>query len=168
MNPPRPLDEAIADPRAWLLAPGVDFLNHGSFGARLQAVVEAQRGYQDRFESRPVEFLDREAPGLLRDARRRIGGFLGIDEADFGFTSNATDSVTAVVRSIELAPGDEILTTDHVYNGVRQTIRHVAGRFGLNDTVYLANPGLRASSDVFAGNAQLDLGLAGGVTTVSR
>ncbi|MEM9379466.1 MAG: amidohydrolase family protein [Planctomycetota bacterium] len=43
---------------------------------------------------------------------------------------------------------------------------HVAGAFGLNDTVFLTNPGLRASSDVIAGNATLRRGLAAGVTTV--
>ncbi len=43
---------------------------------------------------------------------------------------------------------------------------HIAGRFGLNDMVYLANPGIRASADVFAGNSQLDKALGGGVTTV--
>lgn len=36
----------------------------------------------------------------------------------------------------------------------------------LNDTVYLANPGMRASAAVKPGNRQLKLALAGGVTTV--
>ncbi len=43
---------------------------------------------------------------------------------------------------------------------------HVAGRFGLNDMVYLANPGLRASSDVVPDNPLLRVGAAAGVTTV--
>lgn len=43
---------------------------------------------------------------------------------------------------------------------------HVAGRFGLNDMVYLANPGLRASSDVVPDNPLLRQGVAAGVTTV--
>jgi imidazolonepropionase-like amidohydrolase len=43
---------------------------------------------------------------------------------------------------------------------------HVAGQFGLNDMVYLANPGLRASADVTPGNPLLRVGLAAGVTSV--
>ncbi|MFT7679802.1 MAG: imidazolonepropionase-like amidohydrolase [Planctomycetota bacterium] len=43
---------------------------------------------------------------------------------------------------------------------------HVAGKFGLNDMVYLANPGLRASADVVPETALLIKGAAAGVTTV--
>ena len=50
--------------------------------------------------------------------------------------------------------------------GIVELHCHIAGAMGLNDTVYLTNPGLRASSDVIAGNATLRRGLASGVTTV--
>ncbi len=56
---------------------------------------------------------------------------------------------------------------DHwVMPGLVEMHNHVAGRFGLNDMVYLANPGLRASADVEPGNAMTKMGLAGGVTSV--
>jgi isopenicillin-N epimerase len=38
--------------------------------------------------------------------------------------------VNAVLRSLTLRPGDELLTTTHVYNAVRQAMRYVAGRTG--------------------------------------
>ena len=50
--------------------------------------------------------------------------------------------------------------------GLVEMHNHVAGRFGLNDMVYLANPGLRASADVEPGNHLTRMGLAGGVTSV--
>ncbi|MFT5197799.1 MAG: hypothetical protein ACI87O_000441, partial [Planctomycetota bacterium] len=50
--------------------------------------------------------------------------------------------------------------------GLVEMHNHVAGRFGLNDMVYLANPGLRASADVEPGNQMTKMGLAGGVTSV--
>lgn len=43
---------------------------------------------------------------------------------------------------------------------------HVGGTFDINDTVYLANPGMRAKTAVIPANQMLDLGLAGGVTSV--
>jgi len=54
---------------------------------------------------------------------------------------------------------------DWVMPGLVELHCHVAGAFGLNDTVYLTNPGVRASSDVIAGNPLLRVGLAAGVTT---
>jgi imidazolonepropionase-like amidohydrolase len=43
---------------------------------------------------------------------------------------------------------------------------HIAGTFDINDTVYLTNPGCRASVAVRPGNSRLKMGLAGGVTTI--
>ncbi len=130
MNAPLPLATAIASPTEWLLDEKTRFLNHGSFGARLRRVALAQRAYQDRFEAQPLAFLDREGPALLRAARLKLGSFLGMNQADFGFTSNATDSVATVLRSLRFEPGDEVLTTDHVYNGVRQAVRHILAGSG--------------------------------------
>lgn len=43
---------------------------------------------------------------------------------------------------------------------------HVGGTFDINDTVFLANPGMRAKTAVIPGNPSLEFGLAAGVTTV--
>lgn len=126
-TPPRALNP---DNTGWMLDPSVDFLNHGSFGARLWKVREAQRAHVERFEAQPIASLGRRGAEQQTEARRVLGAFLGMAPDDFGFTSNATDAVTAVLRSLAFAPGDEVLTTNHVYNGVRQTTRHVLSRSG--------------------------------------
>jgi isopenicillin-N epimerase len=130
MDAPSPLATPIASRDEWLLDPEIAFLNHGSFGARLRRVVGAQRSYQDRFEAQPLGFLDREGPALLRTARDRIGRFLGAGPDDLGFCSNATEAVSTVLRSLQFEPGDEVMTTDHVYNGVRQAVRHILADSG--------------------------------------
>lgn len=58
------------------------------------------------------------------------------------------------------------LGEDWLMPGIVELHCHIAGAFGLNDTVYLTNPGLRASSDVIPGNETLRRGMAAGVTTV--
>src|SRR5256885_8177677 len=49
---------------------------------------------------------------------------------DFGLVTNATEGVNAVLRSLDFRPGEELLTTTHVYNAVRQAMKYVAGRSG--------------------------------------
>lgn len=78
--------------------------------------------------------------------------------------------IEAVGKQGELIPPTSYTQLDTGDNwlmpGLVEMHCHVAGKFGLNDMVYLANPGLRASSDVVAGNSMLDMGVGGGVTTV--
>jgi isopenicillin-N epimerase len=119
------------DPRShWGLDPGTVFLNHGSFGATPLAVLEAQAACRRRLEANPVAFLDRGLEAEQTRAKAAVGRFLGARPEDFGFVTNATAGINAVLRSLPFAPGDELLTTDHVYGAVRRTLEFVAGRTG--------------------------------------
>lgn len=143
-SPPSPLRPSLRG--EWLLDDGITFLNHGSFGAVPRRVLEVQADWRRRIEAEPVELLARQGPELLGVAKRAVGGWLGMREEDFGFVTNATEGVNAVLRSLDLQPGDELLTTTHVYNAVRQTMRYVAQRTGaawreVDVPVPVASPG---------------------------
>lgn len=114
----------------WTLDPGVVFLNHGSFGACPRAVLEAQGEWRARMERQPVQFLWRDLPDLIDAARNELADFLKSDPADLVFVANATAGVNAVVRSLHLSPGDELLTTDHDYNACRNVLAEAASRAG--------------------------------------
>ncbi len=128
IKPPGPLEDVSL--ASWRLDPEVTFLNHGSFGARPQEVLAAQTRWRETMESRPVEFFDRRRAELVAAAKAVVGRFLGMASADFGFITNATGGVNAVLRSRTFRPGEEIVSTTHVYNAVRQTMRYVAERTG--------------------------------------
>jgi isopenicillin-N epimerase len=112
----------------WSLDPAVTFLNHGSFGACPTEVLEAQHHLRARLERQPVRFFVRDLEGLLDAARGALAAFVGADAADLAFVPNATTGVNAVVRSLDFAPHDELLTTSHAYNACRNTLAHVASR----------------------------------------
>lgn len=116
--------------RRFLLESGIAFLNHGSFGATPRRVLAAAERWRRRMEANPDRFLREVLPGALRDAAARLSGFLKVGEKDLVFVENATAGVNAVLRSLQLRPGDEILATTHGYNAVRQAIRYVCSRTG--------------------------------------
>lgn len=128
LQPPAPIRPDLKS--EWMLDPSVAFLNHGSFGAMPKCVFVEQTRWRMRVEAEPIELLARRGSSLLEASRWSIGQWLGMDGADFGFVTNATEGINAVLRSMDLRPGDELLTTTHVYNAVRQAMKYAAGRAG--------------------------------------
>src|SRR5687767_3824591 len=99
----------------FLLDPSVTFLNHGSFGACPRPVFDEYQRWQRELERQPVEFLGRRADDLLRDARVKLGAYLNTPADSLVFVTNATWGVNVIIRSLDLEPGDEVLTTNHEY-----------------------------------------------------
>jgi isopenicillin-N epimerase len=114
----------------WCLDPSVTYLNHGSYGACPSAVLEVQASLRMEMEREPVDFLTAVLPSRLDAAREALAAFLGAAPEDLVFVPNATAGVNAVLRSIILGPGDEVLLTNHTYAACRKTVDYVAGRTG--------------------------------------
>lgn len=116
--------------RHWTLDPDVVFLNHGSFGACPLTVLDAQQKMRERMERQPVQFFVRDYEELIGDSRGELADFIGAAAQDVVFVNNATTGVNAVLRSLDLKPGDELLTTNHEYNACRNALEFVAIRAG--------------------------------------
>ncbi|HYR69290.1 MAG TPA: aminotransferase class V-fold PLP-dependent enzyme [Candidatus Dormibacteraeota bacterium] len=126
----------------WLLDPDVIYLNHGTVGATPKRVLAKQQAIRDEIERRPSQFLLRELTGvapvgrprreppLLRAAAADVAPFVGAKGEDFVFVDNATTGINAVLRSLDLREGDEVLVTDHVYGAVAKVAAFVTRRRG--------------------------------------
>ena len=125
----------------WWLDPGIAYLNHGTVGATPRVVLDAQHAWQRLIETQPAAFLFRElvrlapdqagAPrSLLRRTADTVAQFLGAHGDDFFFVDNASTGVNAVLRSIALKPGDEIVVLDQAYGAVVKAAQFVARQAG--------------------------------------
>ena len=114
----------------WSLDPAVAYLNHGSFGACPRVIVQRQAELRAELEREPVDFLWRTHETRLDDARAEIACLVHAPTEEIAFVANATSGVNAVARSLEFAPGDELLTTSHDYNACRNVLTEVARRSG--------------------------------------
>jgi len=133
----------LVDRELWTLDPEVCFLNHGSFGACPRAVLEEQSRLRAELEREPVRFMLESLQGRVRGAAEALAAFLGAQGPDLVFVANATYGVNSVLRSLELAPGDELLVTDHEYAASRNALDFVAARAGAKvEVVDLPFPGL--------------------------
>ncbi len=119
--------------RSWmLLDPTIANLNTGSFGPLPRPVFERVTELRHRLAEEPMDFLLRQMPPLLWEARERLAAFLGGDSRRLVFTVNITAAVNLVASSLRLAAPGEILLTDHEYGAMHWCWERAAQRQGLN------------------------------------
>ena len=122
------------------LDPQIVFLNHGSFGACPRPVFEEYQAWQIKLEQQPVHFLGTELDNYLYHSREVLGEYIHASANDIVYIPNATHGVNIVARSLNLKPGDEILTTDHEYGACNFTwdfIRRKTGAACIYQTIRL-------------------------------
>jgi isopenicillin-N epimerase len=134
----------------WQLASDLTFLNHGSFGATPTVVLRRQRQLQDALEADPIAFLapERNLEEKLDYVRTVLAKFLGASLDRLAFVRNATDGVSAVLRSFPWKEGDQILVTNHGYNACVNAARFVAERYKLEVVQALVPFPIQSASQV--------------------
>ncbi len=144
-DPPRARPEATtrfghAARPDWALDPAITYLNHGTVGCTPRRVLAAQQAIRDAIEREPARFMLRglatavgpaqPEPARMRVAAGGVAAFVGARGEDLVFVDNATSGANAVLRSLELRPGEEILVTDLGYGAVTYAARFAARRAG--------------------------------------
>ncbi len=81
-------------------------------------------------EAEPVQFLWRRYEERLEPSREILATFLGARSRDLVFVTNATTAVNAVVRSLKLRAGDQLLTTNLDYNACHNAFAEAARSAG--------------------------------------
>jgi isopenicillin-N epimerase len=154
----------------WSLDPEVTYLNHGTVGVVPRRVQAYQQRIRDEMEREPARFVLREVvpmaggaqgPGRLRRSAEQVAAFFGAKGSDFAFVDNVTAGASAVLHSLSLEPGDEILLTDHAYGAVARVAAFVARERRANvKTIPFPYPEFDAGRLIDA--------IAGGVTPRTR
>lgn len=124
----------------WPLDPAATYLNHGTVGVVPNRVAEAQQALRARIERHPAKFMLRDlwsftgsatgGPTLMRQAAAEVAAFVGAKAEDLVFVDNTSTGVNAVLRSMTLAPGDELVVTDHLYGGLVTAVHYAARTSG--------------------------------------
>ncbi|HEY8468711.1 MAG TPA: aminotransferase class V-fold PLP-dependent enzyme [Longimicrobiales bacterium] len=109
----------------FLIPAGRIYLNVGTLGPQPLPVVEAvERCTRQVAETYP--------PGVAWDRlKSRLGQLLDGDPDGFVFPRNTTEAMSWVANGLELAAGDEVLTTDHEHIGGLCCWQALAARRGI-------------------------------------
>ncbi|HEY1962084.1 MAG TPA: aminotransferase class V-fold PLP-dependent enzyme [Rhizomicrobium sp.] len=110
------------------LAPELVHLNHGSYGAVPRSVQAAQDRLREEIERDPTGYFQYRYPADVRRAIETAATRFGGAGSDWVFCENATAAVNAVLASLPLKRGDEIVTTSHAYGAVLKAMQLWAAR----------------------------------------
>ena len=110
---------------AFLVPPDRIYLNVGTLGVQPRVVLDALLEHTRRIAmSYP--------PGVQWDAlKQRVGEFLNGDPGGFVFPRNTTEAMNFVANGLELAAGDDVLTTRHEHIGGLSCWELIAARRGV-------------------------------------
>lgn len=106
------LEQSWAD--RWHFSRRYNF-NHGSFGATPVAVRNAHEQLMREVSLDREQFTREGGYARVEDARRALCAFVGAADDNLVLTTNITDSLNSVLKSLALEAGDEVLVTDHIY-----------------------------------------------------
>ena len=102
----------------FLIDPKVTYLNHGSYGACPKSVFLDYQNFQNRLEKQPVQFMTKYFWEDLKITRDTLGDFIKCDGDDILLFPNPTTAINNIIENLDIAEGDEILTTQHEYGAL--------------------------------------------------
>ena len=106
-------------------------LNNGGVSPSPRVVHEAYKRYLDVANQAPAYHLwQLEEPGI-EAVRRDLAAAAGCDPEELAITRNASESLQIAQLGFELAPGDEVLTTEHDYPRMLATWEQRVRRDGI-------------------------------------
>ena len=129
----------FAEARKHFLIPkGVTYCNTGTLGASPREVVDALVNGTRALETRLAAwaYLQPEGEPLTGyepsvGIRTAVGAFINAKPDEVAITQNATMSMNFLANGLDLAPGDEVITTDQEHGGCISPWRLKAKRFGI-------------------------------------
>ena len=118
----------------FFLDPDITFLNHGSFGACAKPVYEDLLNWQMQMEREPVKFFEDTIFDALKKSRQVLGNYINCPADDLVYFPNPTTAINAAARSLKLEPGDEVLSTNHIYGALDRTWKYICNK---NETEFV-------------------------------
>jgi len=98
--------------------PSVTYFNHGAFGSCPMEVINVYQDFQRKLEWNPTRWITEDGKAALNRSRRELAEYLDCAHQDLVYVPNPTAGLNAVMKSIDLEHGDEVLTTDQEYGAL--------------------------------------------------
>jgi len=128
------LSVPVSSIKRWSLDPTIIHLNHGSYGGCPHAVTLTATAWRARLEAAPMRFMVLDWQTELDRARNSLAEFVHAPAERLGFVPSSPVGVAIALNSVDLAAGDDIVTTDHAYRACMNQLTRLAAARGATIT----------------------------------
>ena len=113
----------------FMLDPKITHLNHGSFGATPKPIFNSLVNWQKKLELNPSKHIY-DTFDFLKESRSSLASYINCDKDDVVFVPNPSTALNTIIKSLDLNPGDEILSTNHEYETLDRTWKYISKNTG--------------------------------------
>ena len=114
----------------FLLNPEIAYLNFGSYGACAKPVFENYQQWQRELEAEPCQFMNVNGAQYLKQSRVALASYVNCHADDIVYVPNPSYAVNIVAKSLDLKPGDEVLSTNIEYGACDKTWNYYCRKKG--------------------------------------
>ena len=115
----------------FILDPNIIHLNHGSYGSSPKPIFDSLIKWQKQLEFNPTKHLGYDIYNYLEQSRIALSNYVHCNKDDIAFFPNPSTALNTVIKSLDLQPGDEILSSNHEYGALDKTWNYMCKKTGI-------------------------------------
>ncbi len=121
----------------FMLDSNITHLNHGSYGACPKPIFDSHIKWQKKLESNPTKHLGFDLFNYLEESRNALSEYIHCNKDDIAYFPNPSTALNTVIKSLDLKPGNEILSSNHEYGALDKTWSYMSKKKGIK---YIQTP----------------------------
>ena len=115
----------------FMLDPDIIHLNHGSYGSCPKPIFNSHIKWQKTLELNPTKHLGFDLYNYLEKSRKALSNYVHCNKDDIVYFPNPSTALNTVIKSLDLKPGDEILSSNHEYGALDKTWNYMSKKKGI-------------------------------------
>ncbi len=131
------------------------FINHGAFGGALVPLQDEANAWSVLCEQQPLKFFDRHLLPMVAHSLRSLSELLRCPAEELMPLPNVTSGLNAVLSSVPISPGDEVVCLSLTYGSTKKMLKQVcAAKKGVYREVHIPLP-VQSEEDIINRTAKL-------------
>jgi len=94
-------------------ADGLTYFNNGSLGACPKPIREATTNFRNTLDDFPSKYMWGGWKDEIEEVRKKTADLLSVSSEEIALIHNTTEGMNLIASSMNLEPGDEIISADH-------------------------------------------------------